>query len=169
MARAAKSDHAAWEQIFRQVYPALAAFAVRRVGPHLADDVVSETMSRAVVGIRRFRWTEAGLEPWLFGIARRVVADQFRAAGRRRRGDEAGLGDGWRAGPLEQLELDEEHAAVRAAFEALPPADREILELRVIAGLTPDQVAAVVGKRSGAVRTAQSRALARLRQRLGRS
>jgi RNA polymerase sigma-70 factor, ECF subfamily len=39
-----------------------------------------------------------------------------------------------------------------------------VLELRVIAGLTPEQTAVVLGKRPGAVRTAQSRALARLRK-----
>ena len=39
-----------------------------------------------------------------------------------------------------------------------------MLELRVIAGLSADQVAAVLGKRAGTVRTAQSRALAHLRE-----
>jgi RNA polymerase sigma-70 factor (ECF subfamily) len=45
-----------------------------------------------------------------------------------------------------------------------PAADRELLELRVMAGLSSEQTAAVLGRTPGAVRTAQSRALARLRQ-----
>jgi RNA polymerase sigma-70 factor (ECF subfamily) len=167
--RAAAGEHAAWEHIFRRVYPNLAAFAARRVGPDAADDIVNETMSRAVAGIGRFRWTNEGIEPWIFGIARKVVADHHRRAGRRRRGDAAVPSAGERPGPMELVVLGEEHDAVRAAFDTLPAADREILELRLIAGLTPEQVAAVIGKRPGAVRTAQTRALARLRRLLEQS
>ena len=68
------------------------------------------------------------------------------------------------ASPADSVEIADEHAAIRAAFARLSEADREVLELRVIAGLTPEQTAAVLGKRPGAVRTAQSRALARLRK-----
>jgi RNA polymerase sigma-70 factor (ECF subfamily) len=59
--------------------------------------------------------------------------------------------------------LADEHAAVRRALERLPADDREMLELRVVAGLSSDEVAYVLGMRPGAVRTAQSRALTRLR------
>jgi RNA polymerase sigma-70 factor (ECF subfamily) len=46
----------------------------------------------------------------------------------------------------------------------LTPAEQEVLELRVIAGLSAEQVGEVLGRNSGAVRTAQSRALAHLRE-----
>ncbi len=72
------------------------------------------------------------------------------------------------AGPAELVETRDEHATLRAEFDQLPAGDRELLELRVVAGLSPDDVAAVLGKRPGAVRTAQSRALGRLRTRLAR-
>ena len=69
---AATGDHDAWELIYRAVYPRLRAYAVRHVGHHAAEDLVSETMTRAIRGIDGFRWTAAGIEPWLFGIARRA-------------------------------------------------------------------------------------------------
>ena len=69
--------------------------------------------------------------------------------------------------PADVAETADEHAAVRAAFNRLSAGDREVLELRVIAGMSPEQTADVLGKRPGAIRTAQSRALARLRKRLG--
>ena len=53
--------------------------------------------------------------------------------------------------------------AVRAAFAKLGPADQEVLELRIMAGLSADEVAQTLGKRPGAVRMAQNRALGRLR------
>jgi RNA polymerase sigma-70 factor, ECF subfamily len=164
---AAAGDHAAWEGIYRAVYPRLRAYASQHVGSDTADDVVSETMMRAVTSIDRFRWTPAGIEPWLFGIARRVVADHHRRTGRLRRWSRA-VASPAPSLPADAVELADEHAAVRAAFSQLSARDRELLELRFIAGLTPDQAAAVLGKRPGAVRVAQSRALARLRQRLQR-
>ena len=166
--RAAAGDHGAWEQIYRSAYPRLWAYASHHAGRDAADDLVSETMTRAVAGITRFRWTPAGIDPWLFGIARRVTADHHRRAGRRRRWNRRVLAAPAPASPADSAEFADEHVAIRAAFGRLSEADREVLELRVIAGLTPEQTAAVLGKRPGAVRTAQSRALARLRKEMWR-
>jgi RNA polymerase sigma-70 factor (ECF subfamily) len=63
----------------------------------------------------------------------------------------------------ERTVLADEHAAVRRAFDRLGDEERELLELRLIAGLSADEVAHVLGRRPGAVRMAQSRALIRLR------
>ena len=58
--------------------------AARLCGPasrgDVADDIVSETMTRAIANIAKFRPTDAGMDPWLFGIARRVAADHHRQA-----------------------------------------------------------------------------------------
>jgi RNA polymerase sigma-70 factor, ECF subfamily len=164
--QAAAGSHGAWEQIYRSVYPRLWAYAAHHVGRNAADDIVSETMTRAVAGIAGFRLTAHGIEPWLFGIARRVAADHHRRAGRRRRWSRAVAAPAF-ALPSDIAEAAADHAAVRAAFNRLSARDREVLELRVIAGLSPEQTAALLGKRPGAIRTAQSRALARLRKCLG--
>jgi len=65
--------------------------------------------------------------------------------------------------PGEALELDVDHRRINAAFSRLSPSDRELLELRVLAGLSSEEVGALIGKKAEAVRTAQSRALAKLR------
>lgn len=59
-------------------------------------------------------------------------------------------------------------AAIEALLRGLPGDQAEILLLRVVAGLNVDQVAAVLGKRPGAVRVAQHRALRRLAARVER-
>jgi RNA polymerase sigma-70 factor (ECF subfamily) len=161
-ARAGRAD--AWEALFRPLYPRLVAYAVRRSFPDAADDIVAETMTRAVESIDQFRWGRAGFDGWVFGIARRVSAEHARRETRAAR--PSPTADGPSVPVDEGVCLAEEHAEVRAAFESLRPDDREVLELRVIAGLTADQTASVLGKRPGTVRVAQSRALARLRDRL---
>ena len=165
--RARDGDVVAWETLYRRAYPRLLAYAQRRLAsPDEARDAVSETMVRAVAGLDRFRSDGAGFDAWLYGILRHVVHDAYRRDRRcspepvPERPDEA-------APPLERVLHDEEAEQVRAAFARLRPEDRELLELRVVAGLSSDQVAAVLGRRPGAVRMAQSRALARLRELLG--
>lgn len=171
LVEAARSgDGAAWEELYRGAYPRLHAFVAHRVPRELAEDMVSETMTRAVAAIDRYRWTDVGFDPWLFGIARRITADHHRRAARAARRTAPGLiatEDGRMPTaqvPGERIEQDEEHAALRRAFAQLSPNERELLELRIVAGLSAEQAAAALGKRPGAVRTAQSRALAHLRQ-----
>lgn len=160
--RARRQDPDAWESLYLAVYPRLVAYAARRADRSLAADIVAETMARAVAAIGRLDVSSGGgFDPWLFGICRNVVADTHRRNARNdRRREPAPL-------PVddvaEGLENDEEAAAMREAYTRLSDDDREVLDLRVVAGLSAEETAHVLGKQPGAVRTAQSRALARLR------
>ncbi len=163
MRRAQEHDDAdAWEALYRAAYPGLLAYARRRLwGATEADDAVSETFARAYRRIGDFEWTGGGFVAWLYGILRNVVLEAQR--GNRRVEVSMAVDEREEDDSLDAVILDEEAAAVRAAFASLSPDDQEVLELRVIGDLAADEVAAVVGKRPGAVRMAQSRALARLR------
>ena len=164
---ARRGEAAAWDALYRRAYPRLLAYARRRLASDdAARDAVSETMTRAVRGIDRFRDDGNGFDAWLSGIVRHVVLDAQRAVGRRPVSPMSDLS--WDpvssdAGPEELLLGAFEAAAVREAFASLDAADQELLELRVVLGLSADEVASVLGKRAGAVRMAQSRALERLR------
>ena len=162
--RARTGDRDAWEALYRRAYPRLLAYAMRRVDADGARDAVSETMARAVANIGRYRPVSGtgGFEGWLFGICRHVVLDAQRAAGRRGYGPAPETVS--HVDPAEGLVSAEEAEAVRRAFALLSDDDRELLELRVIAGLSAEESAAVLGRRPGAVRMAQSRALSRLRR-----
>jgi RNA polymerase sigma-70 factor (ECF subfamily) len=160
--RASAGDAEAWEALYRRAYPGMLAYASRRLGPDRAADAVAEAMARAVARIGTFRWFGAGFDAWLYGILRHVVLDAHRARARESRRRVPVDAD--RAGPLEHVLAGEEAQAVRAAFATLDPDDQEILELRVVAGLSAEEVGRIVGRRAGAVRMAQSRALAALRR-----
>ncbi len=151
----------AWERLYRNAYPRLFAYAVARAGTGAAEDLVNETMARAVAGIPRFKWDGGGFDAWLFGILRRVCLEYHR----KNRPVRTRYLDSWvdYAEPGEALEQQAEEEALRHAFAALDDSDRDILALRLISGLPADEVAKIVGKTAGAVRTAQSRALASLR------
>jgi len=165
--RARRDDPDAWEALYRLSYAGLLAYARRRLwGFTEADDAVSETFARAYPRIVDFEWTGSGFNAWLFGILRNVMMEAQRSDQRFKvvDGQTGRIEDDC----LDGLLRDEEATAVRVAFATLGPDDREILELRVVGGLDAEEVGLVVGKRAGAVRMAQSRALARLRAALDR-
>jgi RNA polymerase sigma-70 factor (ECF subfamily) len=140
----------------------------RRVDASHVEDLVSETMARAVRGIDGYQSSPAGFDSWVFGIGRRVCADHHRRQARLRRQDgvTAGMAEVVEQGraPGDPAVAADDHAELRRAFALLLPGDQQVLELRVIAGLSVEEVALVLEKAPGAVRTAQSRALGRLRQ-----
>lgn len=159
------------EDRFRRVYAVnfepLLAYAMRRVEqPEDAADVVAETF---LVAWRRSRdmppETEARL--WLYGVARRVLANHHRGGVRRER-----LGERLRQRLRGALGVDPgsevpERLAVRAALARLGELDREVLMLTFWEGLEPREVAAVLRVSSAVVRTRLSRARARLRDLVG--
>lgn len=161
----AAQDPDAWEQVYRQAYPRLIAYARRRLATkEQAEDAVSEAMVRAINSIERYVPGRSGLDGWLFGILRYVVLETYRAGPI----PTADLGDrpSLESDPLDRVVHDEEHDQMRHAFGRLEDDDQELLTLRVVAGLNADDVGELLGKRPGAVRTAQSRALGRLRSKL---
>lgn len=161
-ARAGDPD--AWETLYRGVYPRLRSYVVSRVGHDEADDLVSETMTRAVASIDRLQRADPGFDGWVFGIARRVTADHLRRSARRRSQPVTSLDRSSDAPDVHAgLVEDEEHRRLRAALGRLSADDRELLELRATGRFSIDEIARIIGKRPGAVRTASSRAVARLR------
>lgn len=165
LARARAHDPDAWEAIYRRAYPGLVAFARRRLATReQADDAVSEVMARAIGAVDRLTLGAAGIDGWLYGILRNVVLETYRV--RPPVAEPAVDPAAPDRGPLERVVAGEEATLVRRAFSRLPDSDREVLELRVVAGLGAEAVGEVLGKRSGAVRMAQARALGRLRANL---
>ena len=159
------------EDRFRRVYAAdfasLLAYALRRVAhPEDAADVVAETF---LVAWRR----RCDLPPdgearlWLFGVARRVLANHHRGGVRRQR-----LGERLRQRISAVIGGDPggevpERLAVRAALARLGELDREVLLLTVWEGMEPREAAEVLRVSPAVVRTRLSRARARLRELVG--
>ncbi|MEO7573869.1 MAG: sigma-70 family RNA polymerase sigma factor [Acidimicrobiales bacterium] len=162
--RAVRADRDAWEHLYRRRYSRLFAYARRRLtSDTAAEDAVSETMLRALDRVHTFTWQGAGFDAWLYGILRNVVLESYRRDGRTRSLGEtvdlAAEGDD----PLEGVVQRDRQTEVRTAFGRLSQDDQDLLELRVVAGLSAEGIAEITDRSPGAVRMAQSRALGRLR------
>jgi RNA polymerase sigma-70 factor (ECF subfamily) len=133
-----------------------------------AYDLTAETFAQAWFSRARYRDEANGSAgPWLFAIARHVLAQ----AVRRKRLERAACE---RLGLMERLDREPATAEPDAgwldgldeAFEELPAGQRRALELRVLADLDYDGVAAGLGTSRGAARVRVNRALAALRGRV---
>lgn len=152
-----------FEATYRELYAPICGYVLRRVRePEDAAEVVAETFATLW---RRFDACPHGDEvrPWLFGVARRVIANQRR--GERRR---TALGQRLAAnvGPGRALPPDEAPSELARAFASLSESDRELLSLVAWEGLTRDELAVALGTNRAAVRLRLHRARRRLRDAL---
>jgi RNA polymerase sigma factor (sigma-70 family) len=133
-----------FERVFRGCYEAVYAYAARRVAPEAVQDVVSETF---LVAWRRYAELEGEPLPWLYGIARRVAANQLRGSARR----EALRRRLHTERPVSEAgELGARDPRLAAALAALGERDREALRLVAWEGLDHRGAATTMGCSTGA-------------------
>jgi RNA polymerase sigma factor (sigma-70 family) len=167
--RAARVDAAAFRELYERYAAQIHAFHLRRTRDvHAAHDLTAETFAQAWLARRRFHDRANGSAgPWLVGIARHVVAQSVR---RRRIEDAACTKLGIRErldGPRATAEPDDTWLdGLDEALAELPEGERQALELRVVGGLSYDDVAVGLGTTTGAARVRVARGLGRLRERL---
>jgi RNA polymerase sigma-70 factor (ECF subfamily) len=155
------------ERQFRALYDgnfaAVLGYALRRVDqPADAADIVSEVF---LVAWRRLDEAPPGDgRPWLFGVARHVLANHHRSVRRRQR-----LGGRLRDTLARDVAPDPatglaEWDRIRRVLLRLGPDDRELLMLVGWDGLTPAEAAGVIGISPGAARMRLARARERFRE-----
>lgn len=152
-----------FEAAYRELYAPICGYTLRRVRePEDGAEVIAETFATLW---RRFDRCPQGdeLRPWLFGVARRVIANQRR--GERRR---SALGERLAANvdPETTIAPDEAPSELARAFASLSESDRELLSLVAWEGLTREELAVALGTNRAAARLRLHRARKRLREAL---
>jgi RNA polymerase sigma-70 factor (ECF subfamily) len=170
---ARRGESWALEAVYRELSPSVLGY-LRGQGVRDPEDAASEVFVGMVRGLERFRGDERDLRTWMFSIAHRRLIDERRRLARRREepvdpADLAGPLASTRTGDAEREALDllGEGWAV-SAVRSLSPDQTAVVLLRVLADLSVEQTAAVLGKSLGAVKSLQRRALAALARNLER-
>jgi RNA polymerase sigma-70 factor (ECF subfamily) len=137
-------------------------YAYYRVGSHvLAEDLASDTFLRALRRIGDFNWQGKDFGAWLITIARNLVADHFKSSRYRLEISTPDLLDGDRheEGP-ECTVLDlMTNRLLFTAVRRLGSEQQECVVLRFLHGLSVAETALVMGKKSGAIKALQYRAV----------
>lgn len=170
---AQSGDEWAFSALFQDLQPRLLRYLAARAGT-AADDVASETWLAAARGLRSFRGAEATFRGWLFTIARRRLVAHWRERGAHpceplQPLDPDVASDRTRTGTDPEslvLAASDGVAACRAIAAALTNDQADVVLLRVVGGLSVEQVAAMLRKRPATVRVLQHKALRKLADRL---
>jgi RNA polymerase sigma-70 factor (ECF subfamily) len=166
---AVQGDPAAVESLIGRVRPMIVRYCRARLGRvsgqyHIADDVAQEVCIAVLGALPRYRDMGRPFASFVFGIASHKIADALRSAIRAAVPTED-LPDGpdEGPGPEETVVRYIEAERARGLLNRLPDHQRELVLLRVVAGLSAEETGNVLGMSAGAVRVAQHRAIARLR------
>jgi RNA polymerase sigma factor (sigma-70 family) len=154
-----------FEGLFREHYPLVRAYALRRAAPDAAQDVVADTF---LVAWRRLEDVPDDALPWLYATARRVLANQRRSASRSAALQER-LADAAAGGSSEAVAVSADAAdsvadaeLVRLALARLSGRSREALMLAAWEGLSGPRAARAAGCSKAAFAVRLHRARARL-------
>jgi RNA polymerase sigma-70 factor (ECF subfamily) len=163
--RAKNGDSAAFSEIYDRHQPAIYRYIFYRVSTEtIAEDLTSEVFVRLVDNIDDFTYQGRPLLAWLYTIARNLVNDHHRRAGR---GEMVPLDETLPANapdPEGVADLALNQRRLAAALDQLTEDQRQVILLRFIEDLDNRTVAQVLDKSYGAVKALQHRGLASLRR-----
>jgi RNA polymerase sigma-70 factor (ECF subfamily) len=130
-----------------------------------AEDLTTQTFVRMLEAIGRFRWREVPFSAWLFRIAHNLAMDHFRANRRVQTEEKVPEPPGSEESSAEDQALDSlGRAGMLDLIEGLSSEQRQVLTLKFLYGFANAEVATILGKTEGAVKSLQHRALASLQK-----
>ncbi|WP_084956016.1 sigma-70 family RNA polymerase sigma factor [Thermoactinospora rubra] len=161
--RAKTGDSEAFGTLYDRYLDLVYRYIYFRVGSHpLAEDLTSETFLRALRRIADFTWQGRDFGAWLVTIARNLVTDHFKSSRYRL---EVPTGEIFDV-PLDGAHIPENAVVDALVYDRLLRAVRELnaeqqecVVLRFLHGLSLAETALIMGKKSGAIKALQFRAV----------
>src|SRR4029079_10040464 len=166
--RAQQGDRSALEELYLIHFDRIYSYLHMSVGNrHDAEDLTRHTCLKILEAIGRFRWQSAPFSAWLVRIAHNLAIDHFRAGKRVQPEDEVPEPAGLEESSAEQQAFDSMgRAGMLELIERLSAEQRQVLTLKFLFGVVNAEVAGILGKTEGAVKSLQYRALASLQKQL---
>jgi RNA polymerase sigma-70 factor (ECF subfamily) len=161
--RAKTGDTEAFGLLYDRYLDLVYRYIYFRVGSHaLSEDLTSETFLRALRGISAFTWQGRDFGAWLVTIARNLVADHFKSGRYRLEVSTPEVLDTALDGPHipeNVVVANMVNERVLQAVRELGPEQQECVVLRFLHGMSLAETALIMGKKSGAIKALQFRAV----------
>jgi len=164
--RGQQGERDALEELYLIHFDRIYSYLHMSVGNrHDAEDLTTQTFLKMLESIGKFRFRAAPFSAWLFRIAHNLAMDHFRAARRWQPEEEVPEPPG-----QEELSAEDEamHVIGRASMldliDDLSPEQQQVLTLKFVFNFGNAEVATILGKTEGAVKSLQHRALASLQK-----
>lgn len=170
--RAKNGDAEAFGMLHDQYAESIFRFLSSRMSNSLdAEDLTGEVFLRAWRSLSSYRQKGYPFSAYLFRIARNLLIDHYRQAQREDFLDDGDVSflQGHEKSPDAIFVSKQERQRLRKNLDKIREDYRDVLVLRFLGGLSPDETAKVMQRSSGAVRVLQHRALEALRKQLNNS
>lgn len=141
------------EEAYRALAPAVLGYLRAQRAPD-ADDILGEVFLQVARDMHQFKGDDDALRRWVFSIAHNRLLDALRRQARRPQIADRAMPDVVSAPAPDPLDPE-----LVAALDQLTAEQREVVVLRFVADLPLADVARITGRRVGAVKAMQHRAL----------
>ena len=163
--RAQDGDAEAFGELYDHYVTMVHRYVYHRVGDRAtAEDVTSETFVRALRRIDSLSFQGRDVGAWLVTIARNIILDQVKSSRFRLEVTTADMRDADRAtdGPEDAVLQHLTNQQLLACVQQLGSEQQECIVLRFLHGLSVSETAEIMGKKDGAIKALQHRAVRRL-------
>lgn len=158
-------DREALTTVYDQYHPLLYRYIIRQVSDsETARELTAVVFERFLTALKSGNGPDTQLKAWLYRTAHNLVVDHYRRQTHR---DHLPLADSLASQGATPGQLAEQHLLgeqVITALQTLTPAQRQVITLKFLEGFSNTEVAALMEKPIGAVKSLQHRGLARLQQ-----
>src|SRR3954449_8000896 len=165
---AQQGDREALEALYLLHFDRIYSYLHMSVGNrHDAEDLTTQTFLKMLEAIGRFRWQSAPFSAWLFRIAHNLAMDHFRARRRWQPEEDVPEPIGSEEPPAE-LEAMQSigRQSMMELIEKLSPEQQQVLTLKFVFNFPNADVAKILDKTEGAIKSLQHRALASLQKQI---
>ena len=179
MIKAAQTNSQSFVVLYEKYYASIFGYVYRRtMNTELTKDITSEVFLRAFINIGKFKWKGLPFSAWLY----RIATNEMNMADRKKKYypqsldqliikesveiSNYALSESERTQMESQGELNKEFIALRKIMITLPVKYQEVISLRYFEGKTIKEIAQILGRKDGTIRSLLSRGLDKLKENL---
>ena len=168
VARAQQGDRDALEELYLIHFDRIYSYLHMSVGNrHDAEDLTTQTFLKMLESIGRFRWQSAPFSAWLFRIAHNLAMDHFRTTRRWQPEENVPEPPGEEEPSAESVALQSiGRQSMLELIEGLSQEQQQVLTLKFVFNFSNADVATILEKTEGAVKSLQHRALVPLQKQI---
>jgi RNA polymerase sigma-70 factor (ECF subfamily) len=166
--RGQRGDRDALEELYLIHFDRIYSYLHVSVGNrHDAEDLTTQTFLKMLEKIGTFKWRSAPFSAWLFRIAHNLAMDHFRAHRRWQPEDEVPEPPGEEEPSAEAMAMQSlGRESMSRLIEKLSPEQQQVLTLKFVFNFPNAEVATILGKTEGAIKSLQHRALVSLQKQI---
>jgi RNA polymerase sigma-70 factor (ECF subfamily) len=171
VARGQQGDREALEELYLIHFDRIYSYLHVSVGNrHDAEDLTTQTFLKMLEKIGSFRWQSAPFSAWLFRIAHNLAMDHFRSRRRWQPEEEVPEppGEEEPSAELRAMQTIGRESMLKL-IDHLSPEQQQVLTLKFVFNLPNAEVAAILDKTEGAIKSLQHRALVSLQKQIAQS